>query len=74
MLYEVITPVPSEAIGETHHVDGGIGEGKHPLLTERELQVLRLMARGAATREIARELKISSGTVRNHTGKILRIV
>lgn len=67
-----LCPVASETTGETHRPDSGSGEAKHPLLTERELQVLRLMARGATTREISRELRISAGTVRNHSGKILR--
>jgi PAS domain S-box-containing protein len=71
-IIHILDPVPSKALVEAHRPDSDTGETKHPLLTERELQVLRLMARGAATREIARELKISTGTVRNHTGSILR--
>jgi len=71
-IVHLLNPVPSEAPAEAHRADSGIGEAKHPLLTERELQVLRLMARGASTREIGRELRISTGTVRNHTAKILR--
>lgn len=67
-----LNPVPAEMIVETRRPDTVVSEARHPLLTEREIQVLRLMARGATTREIARELKISIGTVRNHTGKILR--
>lgn len=41
-------------------------------LTERELQVLRLVADGAASREIADSLFISVTTVRNHIQNILR--
>lgn len=40
-------------------------------LTERELQVLRLLARGAETESIARELVIDRSTVRNHIQRIL---
>ena len=40
-------------------------------LTPRELEVLRLLARGAETPEIARELGISSTTVRNHIQHLL---
>ena len=40
-------------------------------LTERELEVLRLVARGLNNREIAKELYISENTVKNHVRNIL---
>jgi DNA-binding NarL/FixJ family response regulator len=40
-------------------------------LTDRELQVLRLIATGATNREIAQELVVSEGTVKNHVSSIL---
>lgn len=40
-------------------------------LTERELEVLRLVARGMNNREIAQELFISENTVKNHVRNIL---
>ena len=45
--------------------------GSAPLLTDREVEVLRLVARGSANREIADELVISENTVKNHVRNIL---
>ena len=42
-----------------------------PRLTERELEVLRLVARGMNNRDIARQLFISENTVKNHIRNIL---
>ncbi|HEY7280876.1 MAG TPA: response regulator transcription factor [Actinomycetota bacterium] len=42
-----------------------------PTLTERELEVLRLVAQGMANKDIARELFISENTVKNHVRNIL---
>ena len=50
---------------EREHVPGGLR------LTERELEVLRLVAKGMNNREIARQLYISDNTVKNHVRNIL---
>ena len=41
-------------------------------LTEREIVVLRLLAAGNSNQEIARQLHITKGTVRNHISAIFR--
>jgi len=40
-------------------------------LTDRELEVLKLVATGATNREIAEKLSVSEGTVKNHMSNIL---
>ena len=40
-------------------------------LSERELEILRLIARGASNREIAEALFLAEGTVKNHVTNIL---
>ncbi|KAA0232940.1 MAG: Transcriptional regulatory protein DegU [Acidimicrobiales bacterium] len=42
-----------------------------PRLTDRELEVLRLVAEGMSNRQIAEELGISENTVKNHVRNIL---
>ncbi len=42
-----------------------------PRLTDRELQVLRLVAKGLGNRDIAKDLYISENTVKNHIRNIL---
>ena len=42
-----------------------------PALTQRELEVLKLVAKGQSNREIGDELYISENTVKNHVRNIL---
>ena len=48
-----------------------LGQVLHRRLTERELEVLRLVAKGLNNREVAKELFISENTVKNHVRNIL---
>ena len=63
-------PVPvssaSPAMG-----DAGTPSPRPADLTGREVEVLRLIAKGATNREIAEQLVISEGTVKNHISNIL---
>jgi DNA-binding NarL/FixJ family response regulator len=45
--------------------------GRSEALSDRESEVLRLVARGKANKQIARELDIAQSTVKSHVGSIL---
>lgn len=60
----VAARVMAEVAGGERKVPGGD-------LTERELEVLRAIARGMANKEIARELGVSEKTVKTHVSNIL---
>lgn len=72
VIAHILSPRPAVVHASDGPAGSTTGTTKQARLTAREIQVLRLMGRGAPTREIARELCISSGTVRNHSAKILR--
>lgn len=44
-------------------------EGRRVALSERELEVVRLVAAGRSNREIAQALFVSEATVKTHLGK-----
>lgn len=48
------------------------GEAESRRLTERELQVLRMLAQGMSNRDIGAKLYISETTVKFHVGNIMR--
>lgn len=50
----------------------GMNTRKDEVLTEREIEVLRLIAKGLINKEIASELSISEKTVKNHAGNIFK--
>lgn len=62
------SPSPTEAHGGPNpDMDAAIRA-----LTPRERDVLRLLSTGASNPEIARQLHLSAGTVKNHVSSILR--
>jgi DNA-binding NarL/FixJ family response regulator len=69
-----VHPIASERV--VRGLDAGPDPGFPRLepadpLTERELEVLRLMTGGYSNREIGRALRVTEGTVKNHVSSIL---
>jgi DNA-binding CsgD family transcriptional regulator len=73
LLYHICrTPESGEQSTEHHHVVNGHMQRIHNgHLTERELEVLALLADGKSTHEIASTMFISEATVRNHIQHVL---
>lgn len=63
-------PVPNAPMARAASADNS-QPVKSSDLTGREIEVLRLIAKGATNREIAEKLVISEGTVKNHISSIL---
>ena len=52
--------------------DGGVTDQGHSALTERETEVLKMVAKGMSYRQIAERLVLSHRTVQNHVQNTLR--
>ncbi len=63
-----MSPTPAQAVSTGELMRQ---EGLEPL-TERELQILRLLEKDLTNREIARELVVTHGTVKLHTKHVYR--
>jgi DNA-binding NarL/FixJ family response regulator len=59
-------------LGEYRRLDAGPEASNAPKLTDRETEVLRLVARGLTARQIASRLVLSHRTVENHVQNTLR--
>ncbi|MFG1999793.1 response regulator [Spirillospora sp. NPDC048911] len=70
----LLFPAAIRSLAAAHGGAGGSGGGGarwHAQLTEREADVLRLMAKGHSNAEIAAELFVSPQTVKTHVGNVL---
>ena len=80
LLEELLRRNRAQVAGAARFLEGGPAEQRPPAqaaattdpLTPRELEVLELLAAGAANRAIAQRLAISEGTVKYHVKNILR--
>ena len=61
-----------EAVQALQTVSAAVDESAPDLLTRRELEILKLLARGLSTQSIALSLSISVSTARNHIQSILQ--
>src|SRR5215207_3842681 len=69
----IIAPELAQKMLSTFEGSGRSGRSElMPPLTDRELEVIRALARGMSDRQIAGALSISEKTVRNHTSNIYR--
>lgn len=68
----LLKPLKTEGLKERLPDERRFGGLDRPdALTEREAQILRLMAGGYSNKEIARVLEVAEGTVKNHVSNIL---
>jgi DNA-binding NarL/FixJ family response regulator len=66
-----LSPTPIEQNVTTPATSAFVGINASSQLTEREQEILALLARGASNREISETLYIAGGTVKNHLSNIL---
>jgi DNA-binding NarL/FixJ family response regulator len=66
-----LASAPREPAAAASATAATAGAGLFAPLTEREREILTLLARGASNREISQALFIASGTVKNHLSNIL---
>jgi len=63
--------IARKVLQELSHPGGGSGKQTADPLTERELEVLRLIAQGMSNKEIASKIFVAEWTVRSHVSNVL---
>ncbi len=63
-----MSPALAELLADS--ISGGAADGSHESLSNRELQVLRLIASGKSIKDIAAELALSEKTVGTYRARI----
>jgi DNA-binding NarL/FixJ family response regulator len=71
MAGKLLTEFATLAKRDTEEEEAAAQHVAPPKLTDREMEVLKLVARGMNNRDIAKELFISENTVKNHVRNIL---
>ncbi|MEX2458594.1 MAG: response regulator transcription factor [Actinomycetota bacterium] len=69
--FRLAPSMASKLLSEFQATSKPAEEPRVPRLTEREMEVLRLVAQGMNNRDISKELSISENTVKNHIRNIL---
>lgn len=64
-------PIATKVVAELARLGGQPAAPQPHPLSEREVEIVRLLARGATNREIATALVLAEGTVKNHLTSIL---
>jgi ATP/maltotriose-dependent transcriptional regulator MalT len=72
LAYALLEKEPRPSLGAVNFTANGSPEPLVEPLSERELEVLTLLASGRPNREVARDLFVSVGTVKTHTNNIYR--
>jgi VCBS repeat-containing protein len=65
----LLAPTPGRAAAGKEQNDA-FGEDELTLLTDQERKIMRLVACGMSNKEIARQLKVSTGTIKAHLDRI----